>query len=144
MTRDILSIGDVWAHDLSPLELQNAESKRTAERGGAKRLTTSDTGVSHRKDKDGVIQEYATKGYSSTMALSTLRKTLGLRKLREDEGPEALRPSRRAERLFGEKAVGRTSVVKLELQKVEGVELQSCVRAFADFIRLRRGSPDPP
>ena len=78
------------------------------------------------------------------MALSTLRKTLGLRKLREDEGPEALRPSRRAERLFGEKAVGRTSVVKLELQKVEGVEMQSCVRAFADFIRLRRGSPDPP
>ena len=144
MTRDILAIGDVWAHDISPLELQNTDSKRTVELAGSKHLTTSDTGLTHRKDKEGVVQSYATKGYSGTAALSTLRKTLGLRKLRENEGPDALRPSRRAERLFGEKAVGRVTRPKLELVHAEAVERQSCVHAFADMIRARKSSPDPP
>ena len=38
MTRDILTIGDIWAADLSPLELQNAETKRVAESSGARNL----------------------------------------------------------------------------------------------------------
>ena len=32
LSRDILRVGDVWATDLSPLELQNAETKRVAKR----------------------------------------------------------------------------------------------------------------
>ena len=38
VTRDILEVGDVWAHDLSALELQNAESKRCYECAGARHL----------------------------------------------------------------------------------------------------------
>ena len=38
VTRDILKVGDVWSTDLSPLELQNAETKRVAESGGSRRL----------------------------------------------------------------------------------------------------------
>ena len=37
VTRDILEVGDVWAHDLSALELQNAESKRCYECAGTRR-----------------------------------------------------------------------------------------------------------
>eukprot|EP00965_Chrysotila_dentata_P180859 5970043-Pleurochrysis_carterae.AAC.1 len=38
VTADILEVGDVWAVDLSPLELQNAETKRVASSSGSKRL----------------------------------------------------------------------------------------------------------
>eukprot|EP00965_Chrysotila_dentata_P068767 2272310-Pleurochrysis_carterae.AAC.1 len=38
VTRDILEVGDVWAVDLSPLELQNAETKRVATTSGSRRL----------------------------------------------------------------------------------------------------------
>ena len=38
VTSDILTIGDIWAADLSPLELLNAETKRVAESSGARRI----------------------------------------------------------------------------------------------------------
>ena len=38
VSRDILLVGDVWAVDLSPLELQNAVTKRVANSNGSKRL----------------------------------------------------------------------------------------------------------
>lgn len=38
VTRDILQVGDVSAHDLSALELQNAETKRVFESGGSRHL----------------------------------------------------------------------------------------------------------
>ena len=44
MTRDILSVGDIWAGDLSPLELQNAETKRVAESSGARNLELTSEG----------------------------------------------------------------------------------------------------
>ena len=44
VTRDILLVGDVWATDLSPLELQNAETKRVAESSGSRRLELSKSG----------------------------------------------------------------------------------------------------
>ena len=72
-TRDILSLGNVWAYDLSPLELQNAETKRTATTGGSKRLSTSTKGESRvpmRNGKEGPARLVPTKGYSTTMALS--------------------------------------------------------------------------
>ena len=43
-SQDILEVGDVWAVNLSPLELQNAETKRTASSSGSRRLTTSSSG----------------------------------------------------------------------------------------------------
>lgn len=42
--RDILRIGDVWAVNLSPLELQNAETKRVASTGGARRIKVTTSG----------------------------------------------------------------------------------------------------
>ena len=44
VTQDILEVGDVWAFNLSPLELQNAETKRTANSGGSRRLQMSSEG----------------------------------------------------------------------------------------------------
>eukprot|EP00965_Chrysotila_dentata_P037668 1252815-Pleurochrysis_carterae.AAC.1 len=44
VTRDILEVGDVWAVDLSPLELQNAETKRVATSSGSKRLVLTTEG----------------------------------------------------------------------------------------------------
>eukprot|EP00965_Chrysotila_dentata_P167457 5530108-Pleurochrysis_carterae.AAC.1 len=38
VTRYILELGDVWAVDLSPLELQSAETKRVATSSGSKRV----------------------------------------------------------------------------------------------------------
>ena len=36
VSRDIMAVGDVWAYNLSPLELQNAETKRTASSSGSR------------------------------------------------------------------------------------------------------------
>ena len=41
VTRDILTVGDIWAYCLSALELQNAETKRIATSGGSRRLQMS-------------------------------------------------------------------------------------------------------
>ena len=58
VTRDILLIGDVWAVDLSPLELQNATTKLTAVQGGSRHLTLSSSGRSRKplKCKEGPAQ----------------------------------------------------------------------------------------
>ena len=45
VSRDILQVGCVWAVNVSPLELQNAETKRVAESGGSRRLTLSTEGM---------------------------------------------------------------------------------------------------
>ena len=84
-SRDILRVRDVQAYSLSPLELQNAETKRTANTGGARRLTLSKSGEARkplRGSTQGPMQLVQTKGYSTTMALSTLRKLLATQLLR--------------------------------------------------------------
>ena len=43
VSRDIMAVGDVWAYNLSPLELQNAETKRTASSSGSMQARTSAT-----------------------------------------------------------------------------------------------------
>ena len=48
VTQDILTVADVWAVDLSPLELLNAETKRVAESSGARRLELSSSGQQHK------------------------------------------------------------------------------------------------
>ena len=118
------------------------------EDGGSKRQAITTNGEMRKKDKDGVVQVYSTKGYSTTSALSGLRKILGLRKLREGDFLHALRPSRIAARLFGENAIGRSSAVKREM--LDGTEttpephLDTCVKAFARRLRARAAAPDPP
>ena len=77
--------GNVWATGTSSLELQNADTKQTATDGGSRRLTTSAAGVSRKPMKgthEGPAQLVPTKGYDTTMALSTLNKLLGKTYLR--------------------------------------------------------------
>ena len=112
VTRDILEVADIWAHDLSALELQNAESKRVFESGGARHLKVSHEGKTHKKVAGGEHRMVATKGYGSTAAISTLTKMLSTAQLRD--GTFSMPDSRKAHGLFGEKAAGRTTLVKLE------------------------------
>ena len=73
-TRDILLVGDIWAVDLSPLELQNAETKRVAEDGGSKHITFTTIAVPKRapalKMVEGPTQLVQSKGYRGSMATS--------------------------------------------------------------------------
>ena len=113
VTSDILRVGDVWSYDLSPLELHNAELKRTARTGGAKRLEMSSSGVAlkpMRGAKEGPAQLVTTRGYNTTMAISCLKKLLAKAKLRLGDGLIRFPDSRRGERLFGESGSGRLTL----------------------------------
>ena len=114
VTRDILEVGDVRAHDLSALELQNAESKRVFESGGARALECRSEGTTHKKVSEGEYRLVATKGYGSSAAISTLTKMLATSQLRAGDGMYSTPESRRSEKLFGEKATGRSKAIKLE------------------------------
>ena len=78
-----------------------------------------------------------TKGYSTTMALSTLRKLLGSQYLRRGDGIVSTVNTRRAERLFGLKGSGHVKkglvgAVKLEKLRGDGYNPadDTCVKAF--------------
>ena len=112
VTRDILEVGDPWSVDLSKLELQNAETKRTAAQGGARNLTFRQQTVTiapQRKWHEGPANIVRTIGYHTSCALSTLRKLLGQRYLSQGDGLWATPLSRQKERLFGDTGTGRTS-----------------------------------
>ena len=49
VTKDILKVGDIWALDLSPLELNNASVKGIAEKTGARRTEFSSKTEQQRK-----------------------------------------------------------------------------------------------
>ena len=122
VTRDILEVGDIWAYDLSALELQNAESKRVYERGGARCMAVTTSGTTHKSTtSDGQVETrlIVTKGYGSTAATSCLKKMLGTAQLRAGDGLYSTPASRKSERLFGEKATGRTKHVKTEYDDSE-------------------------
>ena len=138
-SRDILKVGDVWATDLSPLELQNAETKRVAQSGGSKRLEFTRAGMTVarglRGDKQGPAKLTQQKQYSTTCALSTMNNLLVTQKLRRGrgDGPIMYPKSRRAERLFGE--VGRTkrASTHIKLEKLDcdyEPRHDTCVKAF--------------
>jgi hypothetical protein len=112
VTRDILEIGDVWAHDLSPLELQNAETKRVYERGGARHLQFASEGTTQRKGSDGIVTCYSTRGYHGSAATSVLTKMLATSYLRVGGGEYTMPSSRRAERVFGSNSAGRSKDMK--------------------------------
>ena len=62
ITQSILEVGDVEAFDTSPLEMQNAETKRKARSNGATNRTTIPEGVSQRgprKDRGAAGAPYS-------------------------------------------------------------------------------------
>ena len=103
MTRDILAVGNTSAMDTSALEMQNATTKRTATAQGAKRLVTTSSGQQLKPMRgvtEGPAQLVQTKGYSSTLSLSTMKKVLGAQSLRRDDAPVSIPDARRKERLM--------------------------------------------
>jgi len=103
-TRDILTLGNPWAVDLSPLELQNAETKRTATAGGSKHLelgATTMVRALQMKLAEGPAMLVERKGYGTTMSISTLQNMSVCQYLRRGDGIAAFEDSRRKERLFG-------------------------------------------
>ena len=111
MSADILEVADIWAVDVSKIELNNAGVKNTAATGGARNLTIAierTTVVPQRSCVPGPAALVTTKGYATSCALSTLRKLLGLQYLNRGDGIYANPISRRRERLFGQWGTGRT------------------------------------
>lgn len=151
--RDILRVGDVHAVNLSPLELHNAETKRTAQAAASRRLTTSSSGETRRPmrgSQQGPEQLVPTTGYSTSMALSTLKKLLGQRYLRRGDGIIATPESRRKERLFGEHGTGRSSrlCTNVKLEKLRGSRYEpaedTCLTAFVRLLAVISTPDDTP
>ena len=132
ISRDILTVADLHAYNTSPLELQNAKTKRTAKAGGSRRLETTSSG--HGRLKDGTVVK--TKGYSSSMALSTLNKLLVSKYLQRGDGIIATPACRRKERLFGKNAGGRLTLEWRGVKEEGAYEPRedSCVKAFIRLI----------
>ena len=146
MSRDILLIGDIWATDLSKLELQNAETKRTASQGGARNLTMSkDTRLCvapQRTKTEGPAQLVTRAAQSTTMALSTMRKILGTQYLAKGHGIIATPMSRGGERLFGVHGTGRTKaqragpkLITMEDGAIDP-KMDTCIKAFVRLLQL--------
>lgn len=122
--RDILNVADLWAHGTSPLELLNADSKRTASSSGARNITYT-TNTRNR----------------TTMAVSTLNQLLATQYLRKGDGIISMRDSRRSERLFGQEAIGRLSLasaIKMESPAdVYHPKDDTCIAAFVRLLALQ-------
>ena len=142
VTRDILKVGDIWATDLSPLELQNAETKRVAETGGSRRIEfaeSSKTLVGLRGAQQGPMKLVERKSYNTSMSVSTMNNLLVTQRLRRGDGPIVYPKSRRAERLFG--AQGRTKRLSsnIKLEKLDATYVprdDTCVKAFVRHMAL--------
>lgn len=148
VSMDILRVGDVKQFNTSALELLNAHTKRTANSSGSRRLTTSSSGVKRASMKSsiGPGRLSLTKGYSTSMVLSTLKHLMVSNVLHRGNGLYATPECRRRERLFGESGRGRVTLpssgVKLEerLMAVDGEYKPShdtCVKAFVRLLGAR-------
>ena len=87
---------------------------------------------------EGPARLVPTRGYSTTMALSTLKNMLSAQYLRRGDGIFATPASRRAARLFGTGRLTRGSTgVKLEKLMGDGYEpaLDTCVSAFVRLLK---------
>ena len=88
VTKDILEVGDVYAIDLSPLELQNAGTKQAADKIGARRLEYGSGTEKLRKgpmNAEGPSNLTTKSKYSTTLAKSTLRTLIGRQQLRRGD-----------------------------------------------------------
>jgi hypothetical protein len=148
VSRDILQVGCVWAVNVSPLELQNAETKRVAESGGSRRLTLSTEGMMRQPMRgvhEGPARLVKTKGYNTTMAISTLKNMLVGQLLRRGDGVISLPASRRHHRLFAAGGAGRTKVMSSGV-KIEKLDAgydpldDTCIKAFVRLLAARAHS----
>ena len=155
MPRDILQVGDVWAAGTQSLELQNADTKRTASSIGCRNLVVRGQGTRQtpvdRSDRTGEQRVTSTRGYGNTMARSTLLNLLSTQYLRRGDGIVAMPDSRRNERLFGAEGTGRSSLcracTKLSLVNASyNPRLDTCLKAYIRLIAVRADhpAPDPP
>ena len=114
------------------------ETKRVASSSGSRRLTMSASGHmrASMRGAEGPSQLVSTSGYSTTMALSTLRNLLATQMLRRGDGVIATPDSRRKERLFGQHGPGRSKALStgLKLEKLLGPDYNpihdTCMKAF--------------
>ena len=142
MTQDILIVGDIWAVDLSPLELLNAVLKRVAEESGSRHIEYCNVEEQRkplRSGAEGPARLVSTSRMSNTMAVSTMNHILMQNTLRRGDGEFRVPDSRRTERLL---QTGRTKHLSAGLkQEKVGVEeiynprKDSCVKAFARLLR---------
>ena len=146
LTRDFLNIANPWAVDSSPLELQNADTKRTADKIGARRLELTKSGTHKRigpgEGKQGPSNLVKVSAYSTTTAISTMRNLLGMRSLKRGDGLCSYPETRRNERIFGVTGKGRSktlsSGVKLEnLGKDYSPREDTCLKAFVRMCAAR-------
>ena len=140
----------MWATDLSPLELNNAEVKRVASAGGARRITVAGASEKLVPLPEGVAgpqQLVKCRAFPTTMALSTLRKLLSKGYLRRGGGVACTPAARRAERLFGQ---GRTKAERAGACKIELLgqdydpRQDTCIKAFVRLLAQQAPSPAPP
>ena len=139
MMRDILHVGDVHAFRLSWMELHNAHAKCIAASGALRTLELRDSGKARAplKSAEGSARLVETKGYSTTLAISTFRKVEAVQILRRGAADGVQMPeSRMLERVFGEGGPGRlkarsTGVHLSKLGDGYDPRADSCVAAFA-------------
>ena len=105
---------DIWRLDMEPLELQNAESKRVAEKISARRLELSKSGQTLVGPRLGYgpARLVSTKGYSTTLAISLMRNLIATQKLRRGDGLISMPASRRNEQVFGVTGCGRSKFLR--------------------------------
>lgn len=148
-TRDILTLGNPWAVNLSPLELQNAETKRTATAGGSKHLelgATTMVRAPQMKLAEGPAMLVERKGYGTTMSISTLQNLSACQYLRRGDGIVAFEDSRRKERLFG--MLGRTKPMPVgDNEAKRNAEYNpltdTCIKAFVRLLAEMPAATDP-
>ena len=122
ITQSILEVGDVEAFDTSPLEMQNAETKRKARSTGATNRTTIPEGVSQRgpRKEEGPPGLHTVAARAATTATTTLKKLLTSNHLQrgKPDAPAAIPAERRTEKTFGSTGTGRSKPER------SGVKLQ--------------------
>ena len=110
------------ACDTSPLEMQNAETKRKARSTGATNRTTIPEGVSQRgpRKKEGLAGLYKVAARAATTATTTLKKAVASYNLQRDKpgAPAAIPAERRTEKTFGSTGTSRSKPER------SGVKLQ--------------------
>ena len=148
LTKDILKVGDSSRFSVSALELQNAETKRTGEQGGARNIELRQSGFKRVPSSQEETKVVPTIGYGTTMSLSILRKLLGKKLLQLGDGLLRMPLMRRAERLFGafgpgrskQKSEGKHELLALRHNDPSG---DTCVAAFVRSMAAVVGDLDP-
>ena len=141
VTRDILKVTNPWAFGIQALELQNAETKRVAQKNSARNLEFCipvQTRVAMKHGQAGPMRLTNTnpEKKGTTMAVSILNFLLTKRYLQRGDGIMQLPESRISERVFGENSSGRSKLasagMKLELLTSEIIPPRddSCMAAF--------------